>query len=99
MVLYGMGEPVAALEALAEHVVQIHIKDATPTETPGTWGAEVPAGTGAVDWTRFFDVVRDRGLEVNLLIEREAGDDRVGDVRIAKGLVRAEVERIGGSVS
>ena len=36
MILYGMGDPVDALRLLADHVVQIHAKDAMPTETPGT---------------------------------------------------------------
>lgn len=99
MVLYGMGEPVEALEALAKRVVQIHIKDALPTAEPGTWGSEVAAGTGIVGWDAFFDVIRREGIEVDLLIEREAGDDRVGDVRIAKALVQTQVERIGGSLA
>ena len=87
MILYGMGEPVAALQRLAPWVRQVHIKDATPAARGGEWGTEVPAGGGAVAWTRFFGVLRQSLPAVNLVIEREAGNDRVGDVRIARRLV------------
>lgn len=84
MILYGMGDPVDALELLADHVVQVHAKDATPTETPGTWGAEVPLGTGSVDWDRFLDVVATLGPSIDVVIEREAGDDRESDILAAR---------------
>jgi L-ribulose-5-phosphate 3-epimerase len=92
MILYGMGDPVAALRALAPAVRQIHIKDATATKTPGMWGEEVPAGTGDVDWAAFFQVYKSLGMQggsqpVDLLIEREAGTSRVDDVKIARGVV------------
>lgn len=88
MILYAMGDPIDALRKLAPHVAQIHIKDAKPTTTPGTWGSEVPAGTGAVDWDAFFGVYREAGLACDLVIEREAGDSRIADVRAAATLVR-----------
>lgn len=84
MILYGMGDPVEAIRLLAPSVVQVHAKDATPTETPGTWGAEVPLGTGAVDWEPFLGEVLAISPAVNVIIEREAGDDRAGDIAIAK---------------
>ncbi len=87
MILYGMGEPVAALRRLAPFVRQIHVKDALPAETPGTWGREVVAGRGAVDWSAFFGVQGGKLAEVDLVIEREAGDDRAGDVRAARALL------------
>ena len=90
MLLYDMGEPVAALGALAPWVRQIHVKDARRTRVKGTWGSEVPVGTGEVDWRRFFSVVTERELAVDLMIEREAGDDRVGDIRAARALVERE---------
>jgi sugar phosphate isomerase/epimerase len=88
MILYGMGDPIEALAKLAPRVAQIHVKDAMPTKAPGTWGEEVRVGTGAVDWKQLFAVVRDRGLRVNCMIEREAGDDRVGDIAAARDVVR-----------
>lgn len=96
MILYGMGEPVAALERLAPHVFQVHIKDAKPTTVPGTWGQEVPTGYGKVDWTAFFDVLERDCPDVDLMIEREAGPDRVDDIRTAAALVREELQRLSG---
>ncbi len=93
MILYAMGDPVESLDRLAPHVMQVHIKDATRTQVPGTWGAEVPAGTGEVDWDGFFRVIEARGLEVGMMIEREAGDDRVGDIKVAREMVGS---RTGG---
>lgn len=81
MILYGMGDPVEALRLLMPHVMQVHLKDATPTATPGQWGAEVPLGTGAVDWKAFFRVLNDAAWNGNLCIEREAGEQRIEDIR------------------
>jgi len=86
MILYGMGDPVAALEALTPHVLQIHLKDALPAMREGEWGCEVPAGEGAVDWPAFFDVLQRRLPGVGVMIERESGDSRVEDIRQAAGL-------------
>ena len=87
MILYAKGDPVESLRLLAPHVVQIHVKDALPTETPGTWGAEVPAGQGAVDWSAFFDVAKSIDPPVKFVIEREAGADREDDICAARDLV------------
>ena len=93
MLLFGMGEPVEALERLAPWVRQIHVKDARRSPVAGEWGTEVAVGAGEVDWAAFFRVLRARGLDVDLVIEREAGDDRVGDVRAARALVARLAER------
>ena len=93
LLLYGMDEPVGALARLAPHVRQVHVKDACRPTTPGQWGAEVPAGTGQVEWDAFLGTLRRVAPRVDLMIEREAGDDRVGDVRRARDLVR---ERLAG---
>lgn len=87
MILYDMGDPVAALDTLAEHVKQVHVKDALLTETPGTWGKEVVVGTGDVDWDSFFEVIRDRQIKCDFVIEREAGDARVADVAAARAAI------------
>lgn len=94
MILYGMGDPVEAIHLLADRVLQVHIKDAVRARTPGAWGDEVPAGTGEVDWDGFFEVLRDRLPDRNLVIEREAGEQRVEDVRTAARMVRTRAEWI-----
>lgn len=86
MILYGMGDPVAALQALSAFVLQVHIKDAVATKTPGMWGSEVAAGSGAVNWSAFFDVIKRDDLPVDCIIEREAGTHRVADINTARAL-------------
>lgn len=93
MILYDMGDPVAALDELAEHVKQIHIKDALLTETPGTWGKEVVVGTGDVDWPEFFGVVAERKISCDFVIEREAGETRVTDVARAREVIAPLVQK------
>ncbi len=98
MILYGMGDPVAAIRTLAAHVVQVHVKDAVPTAVPGTWGQEVVAGTGAVDWEAFFAAVRALPRAVDLVIEREAGPTREADIQAAAALIRKSVPGNGARV-
>ncbi len=83
MILYGTGDPVEALRLLAPCVRQVHVKDARPTEVPGTWGEEVVVGEGAVDWDAFLDVLA-ADCPVDRIVEREAGDRRVEDVVVAR---------------
>jgi sugar phosphate isomerase/epimerase len=87
MILYGMGDPVAAVARLAPRIAQVHVKDALPTTVPGTWGGEVRAGTGAVDWKAFLAALAHVPATVRLAVEREAGDDRIGDISAAMELL------------
>ena len=87
MLLYDKGDPIDALEALAPFLKQCHIKDATKTREPGTWGAEVTVGTGEVDWPTFFATLSKLGYDGDCCIEREADDQRVADIRTAREFV------------
>lgn len=87
MILYGKGEPVASLRKLLPLVKQVHIKDAVPTTVPGTWGREVAAGQGQVNWPGFMDTLAQGDFRGFLIIEREAGSDRVADVRQAAAML------------
>lgn len=80
MILYDMGDPVEALKSLSPWVKQIHLKDAVRTATPGQWGSEVPIGSGDVKWAAFFDAMKSAQHEVDMCIEREAGEDRIADI-------------------
>lgn len=92
MILYDKGNPIAALRTLGPWIRQVHIKDARRTQVPGTWGEEVPAGTGEVDWPAFFATLRELNYAGDFVIEREAGNQRVIDIRAAKDMVA----RMGG---
>jgi L-ribulose-5-phosphate 3-epimerase len=87
MILYDKGDPVAALRVLAPWIRQVHIKDAKRTKVPGTWGEEVPVGRGEVDWRKFFATFKQVIFNVNFAIEREYGNNRVGDIRTAREVV------------
>ncbi len=88
MLLYGAGDPAEALRMLLPHVVQCHVKDAIPSAVVGEWGTEVRAGSGVVDWGAFFGVLGSSGRAIDVVIERESGDARMGDIRAAVELVR-----------
>jgi sugar phosphate isomerase/epimerase len=87
MILYDKGNPIAALCVLGPWIRQVHIKDARRTKVPGTWGEEVAAGTGEVDWRAFFATLRELNYKGDFVIEREAGTQRAVDIKAAREMV------------
>jgi L-ribulose-5-phosphate 3-epimerase len=83
MILYDKGVPVDAVKILAPWIRHIHIKDGIRTAVPGTWGEEVPWGTGDVNTEDFLKALAEINFTGALAIEREAGDDRFGDIKMA----------------
>jgi sugar phosphate isomerase/epimerase len=84
MILYNNGDPLEALRLIAPWVKSTHLKDANLTAVPGTWGEEVVLGTGQVDWGAYFSIMGEIGFEGEFCIEREAGEQRVEDIRAAR---------------
>jgi sugar phosphate isomerase/epimerase len=91
MVLYGSGDPIQAMEMLSEHIVQVHLKDALEPAREGRWGRETPLGKGDVNWDRFFQLAKELPREVDAIIEREGGDNRVGEIRAGVDFVRTHL--------
>ncbi len=87
MILYGKGNPVEAVGVLGPWIKHVHIKDAVQTRTPGTWGSEVVWGAGEVDADNFLKALRNAGFTGALAVEREGGDDRLGDIKTAVNLL------------
>ena len=85
MILYGKGDPIEAMKTLRPWVKQVHIKDAKVTEVAGTWGIDTPIGEGDVPWEEFLKLVP---KEVNLVIEREGGDNRMKDIKQAINMLK-----------
>lgn len=84
MILYGAGDPIEAIGLLGKFVRHVHVKDATASSKPGVdWGEEVPFGTGQVGPQRFLDALHKVGYRGPLCIEREAGNQRLADVKFA----------------
>ncbi|MCH2183658.1 MAG: sugar phosphate isomerase/epimerase [Mariniblastus sp.] len=72
MILYGTGEPIEALEKIADHVKSVHCKDAKWADQPGKeWGEETPLGDGQVDMRRYLSTLKSIGYRGPLTIERE----------------------------
>ncbi|MCY3019231.1 MAG: sugar phosphate isomerase/epimerase, partial [Planctomycetota bacterium] len=84
MILYNNGDPVAALRLIGRRVRGVHLKDALKTKVPGTWGAEVTVGTGEVNWPAFLAALAAVGFPGWLCLEREAGTQRVEDIRTGR---------------
>ena len=89
MILYGKGDPIEAVKLLGPWIKHVHIKDANLTEVTGQWGSEVPWGDGQLNADEFLRALKEIGYCGTLAIEREAGDDRAGDIALA-------VERLQG---
>ena len=76
MILYGLGEPIAALRRVGHLVRSVHCKDAKWAARPGEeWGAEVPLGEGDVGMENFLRTLAELGYDGPLTIEREIPED------------------------
>jgi len=92
MILYGSGDPIAAFEMLAPHVVSVHAKDGDPPPAafPGKLGTERPLGEGSVHIERFVEALKRADFNGTVNIEREIDDQsrRIEDIRRAAILLR-----------
>ncbi len=92
MVLYGAGDPVEAVGILGDRIAHVHMKDATWSSQPGkTWGQEVPLGDGDANIPQVVSKLRAMGYSGPLVIEREGGTNRLGDIRDGAELLRSLV--------
>jgi len=92
MLLYDNGDPIEALRLVGQWVKSCHLKDARITKVPGTWGEEVVVGTGQVDWPAFVRTLAGLEFDGYLCLEREAGDQRVEDLRAGRLFVEKLIE-------
>ena len=79
-----------ALDALLPFIVHTHAKDGI--RDPAAWAKgkwrEVPLGEGDVNWPSYIGRLKDAGYSGAFTIERELGDDPIGDVRKAIAFLR-----------
>ncbi|MEX2170779.1 MAG: sugar phosphate isomerase/epimerase family protein [Pirellulales bacterium] len=72
MILYGVSEPLPALEQLGSYVRSVHCKDAKWSDQPGvTWGQEVALGEGDVNFPEYLKTLERLGYTGPLTVERE----------------------------
>ena len=84
MLLYGMGDPVAAVAKLAPWILHVHAKDALPSPKPGReWGREVPWGEGKVNAKAFLAALEEMDYKGAIAVEREGGSQRAADIALA----------------
>jgi len=92
VILYGVGEPLEAVNLLKKRIVHVHMKDAKPSAKPGIdWGEEVVLGTGEAEIPRLVSKLRALGYAGPLVIEREAGNQRLADIKEAVRLLESLV--------
>lgn len=90
MLLYGMGDPVAAVAKLAPWIRHVHAKDARPSPNPGVaWGEEAPWGEGKVNAPAFLAALDRAGYTGAIAVEREGGTRRAADIALAVKRLRA----------
>ncbi len=89
MILYGKDRPIEAVGILAPWIVSVHCKDGTWPTAEGMLGSETPLGEGQVDIPAFIAKLKEIGYTGPLTIEREAGDDRIGDITRGKALLES----------
>jgi sugar phosphate isomerase/epimerase len=76
MILYGAGEPIAALKKVGRYVRSVHCKDGKWAARPGEeWGQEVPLGEGDVGMESYLRTLAEIGYFGPLTIEREIPQD------------------------
>jgi len=79
MILYGTGDPIAALKKVGHLVRSVHCKDAkwAPEGSRGVaWGCETPLGEGDVGMETYLRTLHALGYTGPLTIEREIAHDR-----------------------
>ncbi len=92
VILYGVGSPTEAVGLLKNHIGHVHMKDANASAKPGIdWGEEVVLGTGQADIPRIVSKLRAQGYTGPLVIEREAGNQRLADIKEAIRLLQSLV--------
>jgi len=86
----ALWEPVEGVKRLGPYIVHAHAKDGAGD---GGW-ADVPLGTGLVDWPRFMGLLREAGFDGDIAIEREGGADRLHDLTLAAEFMRAQIGQL-----
>lgn len=96
MIMYGTGDPIAALEVLAPWVRGVHCKDGVWPAGPGQLGEERRLGEGAVGLDRFIGKLVEIGYTGPLTIEREVpGDQQIADFLVGAELLKEIRVRLG----
>ena len=110
LVMVTGDDPVQAVYNLREYIVHTHAKDGVMLNRcdpeiiyglrPAPEGgipapfAEVPLGTGSVDFPKYLAALHDIGFDGFLTIEREVGEDLAKDIAMAVNFLKDTVEAL-----
>ena len=96
MIMYGTGDPIEALAALAEWVRGVHCKDGAWPKGEGQLGQEKRLGEGEVGLERFLAKLKEVGYEGPITIEREVpGEQQMQDFLAGKKLLEGLKAKLG----
>ena len=88
LILYGMGNPVDALDVFGKYVKDTHIKDGLFPTNGMELGCEVQVGEGLANLPVVWKKLKELGYEGPLTIEREiAGDAQIRDILATKAFL------------
>lgn len=81
LILYGYGNPCEAVMTFGQYVRNVHAKDALPPTNPYKIGEEKALGEGVVDFKKVFTLLKERGYDRFITIEREIeGEEQKRDI-------------------
>jgi len=92
LIMLGPFDHIGGVRVLRDYIVHTHAKDGVclmKQEGAMNDFLEVPLGQGGVSFPYYLRALDDIGYQGYLTIEREAGEDRVGDVRRAIRFLRS----------
>ena len=85
-------DPVEAVHILKDYIVHTHAKDGV--KLSATEYQELPLGTGGVPYPEYLAALKEIGYDGFLTIERECGDDRYGDIKIAADFLKEQLAKL-----
>lgn len=92
LVMVARDDPVQAVYRLKDYIVHTHAKDGRHLEGQDPSFIELPLGQGDVDFARYLQALDEVGYHGFLTIEREAGDDPVGDITAAVEFLKSRIQ-------
>jgi sugar phosphate isomerase/epimerase len=88
LLMYGMANPVDALDVFGRYVRGVHGKDGEYPVDGRHLGREKPLGEGRVDYPRFVRRLKECGFDGAITIEREiSGEKQIEDIIRARDLL------------
>ncbi len=90
LLMYGMGNPIDALDVFGKHIRHVHGKDGLCPPDGRHLGKEMPLGQGKVNYPALIAGLKAIGYDRYIIIEREiSGAEQVRDIQAAKKLLES----------